>query len=147
MPLEHAEQAERARQFVAEAAALVHCVDSVHVACAARPSVIRRFGDVVPRRAIVGLDGTLKRGMRLAEVMPAPGQVQQSRPGRHDLVRDALGFRADLETATLQRGWLEKSPGTGGLTGELARNTHRIGTGDRVGPLWDDVAKPLEVRR
>ena len=48
-------------------------------------------------------------------------------------------------SATLQRGWLEKSPDAAGLTGELARNTHHIGTGDRVGHLWDDVAKPLEV--
>ena len=98
MALEHAEQAEGAGQFVAEAAALVRGVDSVHVACATRPRVVRRFGDIVPGRAIVGLHGALKRGMRLAEVMPAPSQVQQSRPGGHDLVRDALDFHADLET-------------------------------------------------
>ena len=48
-------------------------------------------------------------------------------------------------SATLQRDWLEKSPDTAGLTGELAGNTHRIEPEDRSGDLWDDVAKPLEV--
>ena len=48
-------------------------------------------------------------------------------------------------SATLQRGWLEKSPDTTGLAGELARNTHRIEPEDRNGPLWDDVTKPLAV--
>ena len=48
-------------------------------------------------------------------------------------------------SATLQRGWLEKSPDTAGLTGELARNTHRIEPEDRRGALWDDVAKPMAV--
>ena len=48
-------------------------------------------------------------------------------------------------SATLQRGWLEKSPDTARLAGELARNTHRIDPEDRIGDLWDDVAKPLEV--
>ena len=48
-------------------------------------------------------------------------------------------------SATLQRTWLEKSPDTAGLVGELARNTHCIEPGDRAGHLWDDVAKPLEI--
>ena len=48
-------------------------------------------------------------------------------------------------SATLQRAWLEKSPDTTSLIGELARNTHRIGSGDRAGHLWDDVIKPLEI--
>ena len=48
-------------------------------------------------------------------------------------------------SATLQRAWLEKSPDTLVLTGELARSTHRIRSEDRVGHLWDDVVKPLEV--
>ena len=48
-------------------------------------------------------------------------------------------------SATLQRAWLEKSSDTADLTGELARKTHRIGFEDRVGHLWDDVTKPLEV--
>ena len=48
-------------------------------------------------------------------------------------------------SATLQRDWLEKSPDTAGLAGELAGNTHRIEPEDRSGDLWDDVAKPLEV--
>ena len=48
-------------------------------------------------------------------------------------------------SATLQRGWLEKSPDTARMAGELARNTHRIEPEDRSGDLWDDVAKPLEV--
>ena len=48
-------------------------------------------------------------------------------------------------SATLQRRWLEKSPDTTVLTGELAQNTHRIQPEDRSGKLWDDVTKPLEV--
>ena len=48
-------------------------------------------------------------------------------------------------SATLQHGWLEKSPDTAGLTGELAHNTHRIRPKDRTGHLWDDVTKTLEV--
>ena len=48
-------------------------------------------------------------------------------------------------SATLQRGWLEKSPDTAGLVEELARNTHRIEPQDRSGALWDEVTKPLEV--
>ena len=48
-------------------------------------------------------------------------------------------------SATLQRRWLEKSPDTTVLTGELAQNTHRIQPEDRSGKLWNDVTKPLEV--
>ena len=48
-------------------------------------------------------------------------------------------------SATLQRTWLEKSPDTTGLVGELARNTHCIGSEDRTGHLWDDVIKFLEI--
>ena len=48
-------------------------------------------------------------------------------------------------SATLQHGWLEKSPDTAGLTEEFARNTHRIEPEDRIGDLWDDVTKPLEI--
>ncbi len=48
-------------------------------------------------------------------------------------------------SATLQRDWLEKSPDTTGLTQELARNTQRIESENRIGDLWDDVTKPLEV--
>ena len=48
-------------------------------------------------------------------------------------------------SATLQPGWLEKSPDTAVLTGELARNTHQIEAKDRSGNLWDEVTKPLEV--
>ncbi len=48
-------------------------------------------------------------------------------------------------SATLQRTWLEKSPDTNDLVGELARNTHRIGSESRTGHLWDDVVKPVEI--
>ena len=48
-------------------------------------------------------------------------------------------------SATLQRDWLEKSPDTTGLSGELEENTHRIEPEDRIGHLWDDVTKPIEV--
>jgi len=47
-------------------------------------------------------------------------------------------------SATLQRTWLEKSPDTTSLLGELDQNTHRIEPVDRKGYLWDDVFKPLE---
>ena len=48
-------------------------------------------------------------------------------------------------SATLQHDWLKKSPDTVDLTGELARNTHRISAESRTGHLWDDVKKTLEV--
>ena len=48
-------------------------------------------------------------------------------------------------SATLQRSWLEKSPDTVGLAGDLSGNTHVIGTEDRVGDLWQHIAKPLEI--
>ena len=48
-------------------------------------------------------------------------------------------------SATLQRDWLEKSPDTTSLSGELEENSHRIKPGDRSGRLWDDVTKPIEV--
>ena len=48
-------------------------------------------------------------------------------------------------SATLQPAWLEKSPDTMNLTSELDRNEHRIGREHRVGHLWEDVSKPLEV--
>ena len=97
VPLEHGEQGERARQLMAETAPLLDCVHAIHVARAARPRDVRRLGNIVAVRAVVGLHGTLKRGMRLAEIVPAPGQVQQSCLGRSDLARDARNFRADLQ--------------------------------------------------
>ena len=48
-------------------------------------------------------------------------------------------------SATLQLRWLRKSPDTVDLTKALEQNTHRIPAEDRNGPLWDGVAKPLEV--
>ncbi len=48
-------------------------------------------------------------------------------------------------SATLQRGWLEKSPDTTSVTRELSQNTHRIEPKDRIGHLWEDVSKPLDV--
>ena len=48
-------------------------------------------------------------------------------------------------SATLQRGWLEKSPDTTRLFEDLAQ--HDIPTGARNGALWDGVAKPLKVAR
>ena len=48
-------------------------------------------------------------------------------------------------SATLQRTWLEKSPDTVGLAGDLGRSTFRIASAHRTGHLWDDVTKPLET--
>ena len=50
-------------------------------------------------------------------------------------------------SATLQRTWLEKSPDRAGLAGELSRNTFRIESAHRVGHLWEDVTKPIQVIR
>ena len=50
-------------------------------------------------------------------------------------------------SATLQRAWLEKSPDTAGLVEMLEQNTHRIGSEERIGHLWDDVIKPLEIKQ
>ena len=49
-------------------------------------------------------------------------------------------------SATLQRNWLEKSPDTRNLVGELDQNTHCIEPANRTGRLWDNVSKPLEKR-
>ena len=48
-------------------------------------------------------------------------------------------------SATLQRRWLEKSPDTTDLVEDLKKNTHRINRENRVGHLWDDVKKNLDV--
>ena len=50
-------------------------------------------------------------------------------------------------SATLQHGWLEKSPDTAGWTGELEQSTDRIEPQERTGHLWDDVTKTLEIVR
>ena len=48
-------------------------------------------------------------------------------------------------SATLQAGWLEKSPDTGDLAKELTQKTFRIDRKNRHGHLWDDVAKHCEI--
>ena len=48
-------------------------------------------------------------------------------------------------SATLQGSWLEQSPDTTALMQRLKRATHRIASADRVGHLWDDVEKPVQV--
>lgn len=48
-------------------------------------------------------------------------------------------------SATLQQRWLEESPDTGQLAGDFDRNVHRIESNERVGHLWDDVTKHIEV--
>lgn len=46
-------------------------------------------------------------------------------------------------SATLQRGWLQKSPETVRLATSIAEN--RIDAEGRLGHLWDDVKKPLRL--
>ena len=48
-------------------------------------------------------------------------------------------------SATLQQRWLEKSPDTETLAAELRRGTYRIESQDRLGHLWEGVAKPLTI--
>lgn len=48
-------------------------------------------------------------------------------------------------SATLQRAWLEKSPDTADLANELSGKTHTLAESDRVGELWEDIAKPLKI--
>ncbi len=48
-------------------------------------------------------------------------------------------------SATLQGSWLERSPDTTALMQGLKKATHRIASADRVGHLWDDVEKPVQV--
>lgn len=48
-------------------------------------------------------------------------------------------------SATLQQGWLEKSPDTVQLTSNLQTTT--IAAQDRTGHLWDDVSKPFCVEQ
>ena len=73
------------------------------------------------------------------------GQLQVFRNEDQDAGKSMRHCFTWWMSATLQRAWLEKSPDTGGLTEELAWHTHRIGSEERVGHLWDDVTKPLEV--
>lgn len=48
-------------------------------------------------------------------------------------------------SATLQQGWLEKSPDTVMLTADLPKTT--IPKQDRIGHLWDDVSKPHRMEQ
>ena len=73
------------------------------------------------------------------------GQLQVFRGKDRDAKKSLRPCFTWWMSATLQRAWLEKSPDTADLTGELGRKTHRIGSGDRVGHLWEDVTKPLET--
>ena len=48
-------------------------------------------------------------------------------------------------SATLQQGWLEQSPDTRTLIAKLREKNYRIEPQDRIGHLWDNVAKPMVV--
>ena len=73
------------------------------------------------------------------------GQLQAFRDEDQDAGRSLRPCFTWWMSATLQRTWLEKSPDTVGLAGELARSTFRIASAHQVGHLWDDVTKPLEI--
>lgn len=69
------------------------------------------------------------------------GQLQVFRDEDQDAGKSLRPCFTWWMSATLQPGWLERSPDTTCLTGELAEHTHRIGPDGRVGHLWDDVTK------
>ena len=48
-------------------------------------------------------------------------------------------------SATLQADWLRKSPDTAELSPEMEKRTYRIKVKDRIGHLWDDVQKHVEI--
>ncbi len=50
-------------------------------------------------------------------------------------------------SATLQHNWLAKSPDAVNIAKELHKNTFRIEPKDRIGHLWTDVVKHIEVRK
>ena len=74
------------------------------------------------------------------------GQLQVFRAEDRDAEKSLRPCLTWWMSATLQRNWLEKSPDTVGLIGELARNTHQIESQDRTGRLWDDVTKSLDIK-
>ena len=73
------------------------------------------------------------------------GQLQAFRSEDRDAKKPLRPCFTWWMSATLQRGWLKRSPDTTALTGELEQNRHHIRSEGRIGHLWDDVAKNLEV--
>ena len=72
------------------------------------------------------------------------GQLQVFRDTDHGFGKSLRPTATWWMSATLQHDWLNKSPDTVDLAGELGPNTHRIDRANRVGQLWN-VAKPLTV--
>ena len=75
------------------------------------------------------------------------GQLQVFRNADRDANKTLRPCFTWWMSATLQHDWLEKSPDTADLTPELKRRTHRIEPKDRVGHLWDDVQKTIEIAK
>ena len=48
-------------------------------------------------------------------------------------------------SATLRSDWLKKSPDTADLIINLEQRSHKVEAKDRVGHLWDDIQKPVEI--
>lgn len=71
------------------------------------------------------------------------GQLQAFRTSCSAKEQLARPGRTWWMSATLQRGWLGKSPETAPLAAELAQTS--IAPADRKGHLWEDVHKPLRV--
>lgn len=71
------------------------------------------------------------------------GQLQAFRTSCSQKEQLARPGRTWWMSATLQRGWLGKSPETAPLAAELAQTS--ISAADRTGHLWEDVHKPLRV--
>ena len=73
------------------------------------------------------------------------GQLQVFRDAEHQAERMIRPCSTWWMSATLQRRWLEQSPDTTELVQGLKEATHRIAPSDRVGHLWEDVEKPVQV--
>ncbi|MBP7864679.1 MAG: CRISPR-associated endonuclease Cas3'' [Acidobacteria bacterium] len=71
-------------------------------------------------------------------------QLQAFRDDDSEEKRSLRPCRTWWMSATLQRGWLEKSPDTTRLTAGLPSSS--IPPQGRVGHLWDDVVKPCELK-
>lgn len=73
------------------------------------------------------------------------GQLQVFRDADHRAERMMRPCSTWWMSATLQRRWLEQSPDTTELVQGLKEATHRIPSAGRVGHLWEDVQKPVQV--
>lgn len=77
--------------------------------------------------------------------LASSAQLQAFRDDDAVLNRSKRPCKTWWMSATLQQGWLEKSPDTIRLTADLHKTT--IPKQDRIGHLWDDVSKPCRMEQ